>query len=558
MKNTTRKLLALLLTLVMTVPMFAFPTAVTAETATQTISLDFEDDAYLTALSGSDSPYLSKVLDTDNNSVLLYKGGWRQNFVIAPKNFSNSTVWAMSGDVKFATNAAKNYHGFYFEPAYGNTSDIFMLMNDASSGQYVKYYTDVSTKSNVFTVGEWYSFEVVRYGETVSFNLWAKGSDKPEFPIMTVTLVAHANTATIPGIGSTNFNGDESDGLQSELYMDNLTFTKDVSWAGVSENFNNQSSNVFDSSLSSLTCANDGGSVSIAGEPDKYFVLSGGKYKFSRADMLSSSYTVNSDIYFDFDSLSNSSIGFYFYADGGDWANNALQIFYQTGGFYIDSQKVASVTTKTWYHIEIARMGTQFSVKIWEKGTAEPDTVTYTKTISTTAAKVPMLRVAKFTSDAVSIRLDNLNFINTTADHIKYAGAQASVETPNDETDTTFAVRFLATIDSTKYADARFNVTATYTDPEDGNTYTKTFLTPQKCVAYTSILEYKDQKIEKWEASDLGGNYLVALNVTDIPKKVGTVNFHVEMYCKNSTGGTVTDSYVVTATVKDDGTIGLE
>ena len=554
MKNTTRKLLALLLTLVMIVPMFAFPN-VSAETATQPFAFDFEDDADLANLSGSDSPYLSRVTDAENNGVLMYKGTWRQTFVIAPKNFESSTVWTMSGDIKFATAAAKNYHGFYFEPSYGKTDNIFMLLNDAGSGQYAKYNTDNAMKSNAFTVGAWYSFEMIRNGNTLSLNLWAKGSDKPELPMMTVALTTFANTATVPGIGSTNFNGEESAQLQSELYMDNLTFTHEAGWGGVRDDFNNQNNGAFNASLSSLTCLNDGGTTGVAGDADKYFVLSGGKYRFSRADMISAYYTVSTDIYFDFESLSNSSIGFYFYADGGDWAKNALQIFYQTGGFYIDTQKVSSVTTKTWYHIEIAREGTQFSVKIWEKGTAEPDTATYTKTLDTAAAKVPMLRAAKFTSDAVSVRFDNINFVNTTAEHIKYAGVQSSVETPNDAADTTFAMRFLATVDSAKYADARFNVTATYT--ENGSTYTKTFLTPQKCVAYSSILEYTEQGIKEWEAGDLGGNYLIALNVTDIPKSVGTVQFHVEIYCKSSGGGAVNDSYVVTATVNADGTIAI-
>ena len=120
-----------------------------------------------------------------------------------------------------------------------------------------------------------------------------------------------------------------------------------------------------------------------------------------------------------------------------------------------------------------------------------------------------------------------------------------------------FAQRMIALDpeNSAKYADARFNVTATYT--ENGSTYTKTFLTPQKCVAYSSILEYTEQGIKEWEAGDLGGNYLIALNVTDIPKSVGTVQFHVEIYCKSSGGGAVNDSYVVTATVNADGTIAI-
>lgn len=557
MKNRTKKLLALLLTLVMTVPMFAFPN-VSAETEPQTVTIDFENDAWKTALNGVNESLLTVQEDAELGKVLQYKGGWKKTFVIGPKNFASATAWTMGGDIKLGTSVSANYYGFYFETCFGKTDDMVMLLDQKGVGQIAKSNTGPTTVSNAFAIQKWYSFEMIRDGSILSFFLWEKNAAKPAAPMIVINLTTYANAATVPGIGNVSYNGaNEANGLDSVLYMDNLTFSTDVSWSGVGEDFEEQSVGAPNPAISDLTFENEGGTTSIAGDAsNKYFTLSGGKYRFYKANMHTSNFEVSGDLYFDLNALTNSSIGFYFYTNRADTAaGNLLQVFYQQGGFFIDSQKVTSVAPKTWQQFKIVRSGTQLSMKIWEKGTAEPASANYTKTLTYTAAAVPMIRVAKFTSDAVSVRFDNINFVNTLSDHVKYAGAQASVETANDATDNLFAVRFLATVDSTKYADTRFNVTATYT--ENGITCTKTFLTPQKCVAYSSILEYTEQGIQKWDAGDLGGNYLIALNVTDIPKSVGTVSFHVEAYCKNAAGGTVTDSYVVTATVNADGTITL-
>lgn len=576
MKNRTRKLLALLLTLVMTVPMFAFPTA-SAETQETCITENFESfeagafDSSKTSLRTDASGGTAQIVEENGNKYLKYTSG-QENASLYVKLLSlKSNYFTVSGKMKISDESKQKGAGsnnVYFYANYEARSSYYF---NASHDYYRNgILTPVTTatknvQTNLFNGADWYCFEFVRNDTQLYITLWKSGADKPVAPTAVIAMLSSA--AATPEIRLADFNNHTDSSNQSSTWfetsvcLDDLVFNDTAAWYGVTEDFE-------DDTLVLKTASEGTPDISYVQEENgnKYLkcALNADQKYFIWSDKLTAyNFTVSGDIKMggeNCESLGGNSAGnsvFYFHHDTERPSSQEIGIMHEYKSYgKIDSQ--SQVFDNTWQSFEYVRKGNEVFLTIWKKGTQKPSEYTYKKTLTAKAddCYTPQLRLAAFnTTVATTICLDNLTFVNTTADHIKYIGAQTSVETPDDVTDTKFAVRFLAAIDSTKYVDARFNVIATYTENE--STYTKTFLTPQKCVAYTSILEYTEQGIQKWEADDLGGNYLIALNVVDIPKSVGTVNFQVEMYCKNSTGGIVTDFYVITATVNENGTVTL-
>ncbi|MBR7098715.1 MAG: hypothetical protein IKC59_04805 [Clostridia bacterium] len=578
MKNRTRKLLALLLTLVMIVPMFAFPTA-SAETQEICVTEDFQShevgtfDSSKTALRTDLSGGTAQIVEENGNKYFKLTSG-QENANLYVKLLSlKSNYFTVSGKMKISDESKQNGAGNNNVMFYANYEARGSYNFQASHDYYRNgILTPVTTAAQTAQTGlfdgvNWYCFEFVRNDTQLYITIWKNGTDKPVVP--TATIAMPSSAAATPEIRLADFNNQKNNSdvantwFETSVCLDDLVFDDTAAWNGVTEDFE-------DSELV-LKTSNENTTVSYEKDADgnTYFqciMNAGAKYYFWADKLATYNFTVAGDIKMGGENctpLGGTGGGnsvMYFHHDSNRPSGQELYMIHSGTAYGGINGSNNQYFDNTWQSFEYVRSGKTVSLTVWAKGTKKPSTPTYTMTLTanTDGCYMPQLRLAAFsTTTPTTICLDNLTFVNTTADHIKYAGAQASVETPYDETDTTFAMRFLATIDSTKYADARFNVTATYTDTVDGvtGTYTKTFLTPQKCVAYDSILEYSDQGIQKWDAGDLGGKYLIALNVTDIPKSVGTVTFHVEMYCKNSTGGTVTDSCVVTATVQADNTI---
>ena len=144
--------------------------------------------------------------------------------------------------------------------------------------------------------------------------------------------------------------------------------------------------------------------------------------------------------------------------------------------------------------------------------------------------------------------MDNL-YLENTVGKINVVGAQASIET--DAADERFAVRFIATIDSRDYLKAGFAIKATTAD----NTVKEWSL--DTCTAYDSIIANDAAGTAKYTAQDLGGKYLIAVTINNIPKSVGSVTFDLSAFCSDAANTFTSGVVDVVATVNADGTVTL-
>jgi hypothetical protein len=119
--------------------------------------------------------------------------------------------------------------------------------------------------------------------------------------------------------------------------------------------------------------------------------------------------------------------------------------------------------------------------------------------------------------------IDNIRYENTTG-KLDVVGVQ-STAVANDK----YSVRFIGTVNSTHaYDKLGFEVVASYT--EGGVAKTKTFKL-DTCQVYTSILASGAGNAPYVvSASQLGGEYLIALNITDIPSDLGEISFTVKAF----------------------------
>ncbi len=161
-----------------------------------------------------------------------------------------------------------------------------------------------------------------------------------------------------------------------------------------------------------------------------------------------------------------------------------------------------------------------------------------------------------------TVTIDDLRLENIASD-VNLIGAQASLETAEaalSETktqfeDNTYAVRFVGTIDSLNYSNAGFRVVASAPD----GTVLKSW-TLDTCTALKSIVGMTENGTDDYTANELGGNYLIALTVTGIPKtEAANVIFQVQAFTTSVDGEYVYNSIIgtCTATVAADGTVSL-
>ena len=102
--------------------------------------------------------------------------------------------------------------------------------------------------------------------------------------------------------------------------------------------------------------------------------------------------------------------------------------------------------------------------------------------------------------------------------------------------DDTYDVRFVATVDSTKYAEVGFDIYATYSAGDlagDTYLYSKGSTTVYSALTATSKTGATGGDLEYITAGSQNGVYLAALAIHNIPTSAGTATFTVYPYYKN-------------------------
>ena len=152
---------------------------------------------------------------------------------------------------------------------------------------------------------------------------------------------------------------------------------------------------------------------------------------------------------------------------------------------------------------------------------------------------IPSLRLMGGGSTDAVVCIDNVVF-HKSANQVTTVGAQTSAVT-----DGKFATRFVGAIDTRDFATVGFKVKATYT--ENGATVSKTF-NKKDCTLYTEITANTTRGVEAYTAEELGGKYVFALTVYDIPADVTDLKFEVTPIFVNAKNepweGATADCYV--------------
>lgn len=121
-------------------------------------------------------------------------------------------------------------------------------------------------------------------------------------------------------------------------------------------------------------------------------------------------------------------------------------------------------------------------------------------------------------------------------DTVKTVGYQTSdVDTGSN----TYRARFIATLDSLEYSGAGFEISYAYTNAEGAlvkHTYTQAETACK--TAYTSISGIG----ASIRAQGMGGEYLIAMSVDDIPTSIGEITFYVRAYVLGADGSQIFES----------------
>ena len=126
---------------------------------------------------------------------------------------------------------------------------------------------------------------------------------------------------------------------------------------------------------------------------------------------------------------------------------------------------------------------------------------------------------------------------------IKVAGMQYTAVSNSN----TQSIRFVATIHTLQAEETGFVVTAKYM--ESGILKEKEFKVSSKTV-YTAITANESGTVKSVTAGELGGTYLVAISVDDVPTNIGQIDFYVTALLKISDTRTV-ESAQVSFSMKD-------
>lgn len=501
----------------------------------------------------------------DNTEIMEDSGN---KYAKANLAASNANVWAYPGDFwvrsfkmtfdfMMPQQATSSYYGFYlhanrFESnsAYMDESAEFLvIVQPKEANNYVKGQTTVN---GAFKTNQWYTMEFVRDGVDVELRLWEKGSARPEAALLTTQLPEDKNGNICPAIQNIN-----RDSAAQVIYFDNMVAT--TPYKIVEENDTafapEAGKTLYTSDFESgdfTAPFKTGGTASnvergVQSETDnKYFAA---KYITSGATTsntyivpggyTSDAYVYSGDLKWDVnDKISGGYYGLYIKTGAGE---DALMVLLFGKKDTISVIKTADAalsqsryevaggvgTYQKWLSFEMVRIGTNVSFTLWEKGTQKPAVATITyKTYETAAEPIMQFSFNSATDVNATMAVDNLKIAT-----IPTVDCVAAQTTGGLDANNQYAVRFISTVNDLNFAKAGFEIVAT---PANGAA--KQFEASTNTV-YNSIIASDELGIKaEYTAAELGGKYLVAVGIKDIPDGLGNVTFTVKPFCENLAG----------------------
>lgn len=544
-----KRICALVLTVVMTASVFSFNFTADAVAAEwQTVDCDFSD-AELSNGQFTKGPFYAINADEKTNIVddngNKYLKCTRNDYRFYPTNFTG-TLYTITGRVKFeGTPTDGSYFGFVFR--FDNTTDV-------DSQFFIYYYPETQTLNlcgtqyvNQFDTDTWYTFRIVRTVERLGFCIWADGNGYWE---TNTTINAVSQTKTIPTFRIMANGGG--------VCFDDLYYAHGHIWETGFDNVVVKDNGGLDGPVVARGSSSNGtnGGVVIATEEDgnKYLkhVAALNNYKvgpvFNSLFDSYADYTFSGDFLFDFDQdatyADNNYIGLYLLqnTDG----NSFNMFYYPNSGFKVNGQVYDICNLGEWMSFKFVRNGTSLNYCIWNR--EEPSRmVSGTCNPFTTDGGFPTLRfMGGGGVKSPVIGIDNLHYEAST-EPIRCVGVQASAVNNGR-----YSVRFIGTIDSANYSKVGFEIKARTAEG------TKSFYV-EDCLVYTSITENTDKGIKSYSANDLGGKYLIAIGIHNIPAVIGDadvsddIEFEITAFCCKAGSDTPIRSKTVICTATNDG-----
>lgn len=592
-KNILKRLFAGLLAATMAIPMFAFASSAEVEpgptTAEKTVSVDFENNVTI----NEDNSFAVDGFGgkTQNNPVAtITENGTENDYLIISNNkgtgeyrlFSNGLIsdkYTVSFDVNFL-DLPYHYGGWAFCPTNGSTSNQRFYYQygeyDGADDQNWenKFRTHIKVADGL-SVGTWYAFTATRNGTSFTFSVVDKSTDTEILTKTETISVATSDFMFRVMFGSNTVDTDYRIAFDNIRVTSTVTLENEMVDTYVSEGFDNFAMPEGETSVATGLTKTDNGTAATAGkvgalsaymtgdftttiesENDNqylkiYSATGANGFWLYPENFAATSYTLTGDVKIDGNQTASAYSGFYFCFSPTS-SNQASQFL-----FWDDASKGMKVgenifispsdfNKNTWYSFKIVCSGNgNFTYSLWERDAEEP--TVYTTACSKSAAAglhTPAFRVMGGGATEAMIGFDNIVFTKGSTS-VNTIGAQKS-----EIADNKYAVRFVGTVDSADYTKVAFQVKATY---EGGVKY----FNLESTTVYTEITA-NDKGIAKYSAEALGGKYLIAMGIHDIPTSLGNVKFEITAVCYDDTDNVVATAAMVDCyTVIDGNTLKL-
>ena len=581
MKNTMKKALAFLLTLALAVPMFAVAANAKIVTETKTVSISENFDTPV--VPAANFPYSFKTASgwtgmsetTDIGGLFVGDDGTFKYLcsttalsryqVIAPESVRGSENYTITGEVK-VNGFNKWYYRVFLAPDANKAGDNNICLHAQGGDNFFTYVNgDAATVATNLSKADTIGFKCVRSGNdfTVTFFPKAEGIESANAVTCRKDVSAVAD-GVVPCVRIQAGGASDVDtyavldNLKIEYSYEEATFVPETDivpegWTAVAEDFADADSQF------TLKHETADGVAKIADGKLVYTLQTNAQDNIAAPETFAADvFTFSGEMNIESAIKATSAytrIHFRPFKDAFAYAA-ILHLTQDANSSYIQFLNDQGVPTGdkftglakyigTDVQYQLTRYGHQMAFSIWVKG--QYDTTVQTITYEIDKAEyqeklgTPQIRFQtpnnSYVTTATTITMDNL-YLENTIGKINVVGAQASVG-------------FIATIDSRDYLKAGFAIKATTAD----NTVKEWSL--DTCTAYDSIIANDAAGTAKYTAQDLGGKYLIAVTIDNIPKSVGSVSFDLSAFCGDAANTFTSGIVDVVATVNADGTVTL-
>ena len=588
MKNTMKKIVALLLTVVMVASMFVVGAGAETVTVTEDFSQapkTFDGETYAFEMNSGWRGQTESGKGTPGgfsfgNSLqigLATSGTATVYQILAPNSLQGVKNYTFTGKVSVNNTNVKNYLRIGFSPN-GNSGSMYVDLvylhagNEWDNclrvqGSNHKEGDASQTNNGTFDLSKPICFEVTRAEDKWTVIFYPEGNTaQDDAAVKTEVTIDPARAAlkqTVPGIriqqstaqgsitssaGSIKITFDDLsvqyDGTASSNDKTDVSETPDGvlpgNWHTHVTDFNNGDFIdgkydiwSWDTALASASIAagNNNNALKISHDSSLGNSRLHQYLNVAKADLdfdLGTNYTIGFDLFID-DTFKNTS-GYHRIhlrpfgtaGDLGAWVDiRSSGIYVQVNGGPASGTVSIEDYDNQELRVEYTRQGQTGTISLWVKGDKTNTLLTSTFTsISDFSTKTvqPAVRFETNVNEG-AYWLDNLTIANVDGSTSMVA-AQASVEAEEvieegaTYTDNLCSVRFIATIDSLNYSKAGFKVNAAWGDGETLSWYV------DDCVAYNAISANENGVNKEYTATQLGGKYLIAVTLTNIPKDI--------------------------------------